>query len=80
MELKYRGKAKLKQGGKVQEIEVYSNDLSLTENEKRLFGEQIGEIIAKYYQNPEHKKEFEEWKKIKIESPNCSVQSKNKNK
>lgn len=63
MELKYRGNAKLQQGKRTTEIDVYSNDLSLTETEKRLFGIQMGEIIAKYYQNPENQKEFEEWQK-----------------
>lgn len=61
MKLKYRGKTKLKRDRKITEIDVYSNDFSLTEVEERLFGEQMGEIIAKYYQNPENQKKFKEW-------------------
>lgn len=61
MELKYRERAKLQQGKRTTEIDVYSNNLSLTEVEERLFGEQMGEIIAKYYQNPENQKKFKEW-------------------
>lgn len=74
MELKYEGKSKITQGGKNCEIDVYSNELSLTGTEQRLFFVEMGRIIANFYQNPENQKKFEEWEKIKFQIPNCSVQ------
>ena len=69
MELKYRGKTEITQGGKICEVDVYSNELSLTETEKKLFYLEIGRIIAKFYKDPDNQKKFEEWKKNLIQKP-----------
>lgn len=68
MELKYRGKAKLKQGGKVQEIEVYSNDFNPSNEVMNLFCVEMAHIIKRYYENQKHQKEFEEWKRMKLKA------------
>ena len=63
MELKYRGETEITQGKERCKIAVYSNELSLTEIEKKLFYLEMGRIITEFYKDPENQKKFEEWKK-----------------
>lgn len=69
MELKYRGETEITQGKERRKISVYSNELSLTETEKKLFYLEMGKIIAKFYKDPENQKKFKEWKKNLIQKP-----------
>lgn len=69
MELKYRGETEITQGKERCKIAVYSNELSLTEIEKKLFYLEMGRIITEFYKDPENQKKFEEWKKNLIQKP-----------
>ena len=69
MELKYRGETEITQGKERRKISVYSNELSLTETEKKLFYLEMGRIITEFYKDPENQKKFEEWKKNLIQKP-----------
>ena len=63
MDIKYRGPETIKQGGKLQEIEVYSNDLKLSETQMKIFAKSLADCVVEFYKDPENVKAFEEWKK-----------------
>lgn len=63
MEIKYRGTETIKQGGKLQEIDVYSNDLKLSETQMKIFAKSLADCVVEFYKDPKNVKAFEEWKK-----------------
>jgi len=63
MEIKYSGTETIKQGGKLQDIDVYSNDLKLSEIQMKIFAKSLADCVVEFYKDPENVKAFEEWKK-----------------
>jgi len=63
MEIKYSGTETIKQGGKLQDIDVYSNDLKLSEIQMKIFAKSLADCVVEFYKDPENVKAYEEWKK-----------------
>jgi len=63
MEIKYSGTETIKQGGKLQDIDVYSNDLKLSETQMKIFAKSLADCVVEFYKDPENVKAYEEWKK-----------------
>ena len=53
MDIKYRGTETIKQGGKLQEIDVYSNDIKLSETQMKIFAKSLADCVVEFYKDPE---------------------------
>jgi len=63
MDIKYRGTTNVKQGGKLETLDIYSNEPKLDEYQMKILASSLGKMVAKFYENPENVKAYEEWKK-----------------